>query len=99
MTVAELARLKAAAFDLEQALGELLGTAAVHCAAWRTVRRLVDVYVASENLRVGPLRRKVDGSARVRRPLGAACRACGVTERSVVSQIIRARAREKRAKA
>ena len=96
MTVAELARLKAAAFDVEQALGELLGTPATNCYAWSVVQRLVDVFVASENLRVGPLRRKADGSPRERRPRGAACRIVGVSYSFLQQQINRARARGRR---
>lgn len=95
MTVGELAQLKAAAFDVEQALTEFLGADASNCAAWRTVTRLLDVFVTGEILRVGT-RRKVDGSARERRPLGAACRLVGATERFAVSQILRARNRAER---
>lgn len=94
MTIEHLARLKAAVFDVEQALTELVGTPARSLYAWNVVRRLLDVYVAGENLRVGPMRRKVDGSPRERRPLGAACRISGVSGRFVLAQINRARARE-----
>ena len=95
VTVAELARLKAAAFDLEQVLTELLGTPAANCAAWRTVRRLLDVYIEGENLRQGPRRRR-DGSPRERRPRGEACRRSGVSARMVQAQINRARKRSQR---
>ena len=98
MTIEQLARLRAAAFDLEQALGELLGTPATNCYAWSVVSRLLDVFVESENLRVGPYRRKADGSPRERRPRGAACRLVGVTERFLQAQVNRARKRGQRGK-
>ena len=96
MTIDELARVKAATFDIASALTELLGTPASNCYAWSTVQKLVDAYVAGEALRVGPLRRKADGSPRERRPLGAACRQACVSARLVLSQIKRARARGQR---
>lgn len=96
MTVAELARLKAAAFDVVQALEEVLGTPATNCYAWSVVSRLLAVYVESEALRVGPMRRKADGSPRERRPRGAACRLVGVTTSFLQNQVNRARKRSQR---
>jgi hypothetical protein len=92
MTVEELVQLKVAAFDVEQALSELVGTSAHNIPAWRVVKQLVDVFVTSENLRLRPKRRP-DGLPRKRRLIAAACRQIGVSAKSVEHQIQRARRR------
>lgn len=91
--VKQLAGLKAAMWDVGRALRELVGVPPENIAAWRIVQMLVDVYVASEDLRMGAKRRKADGSPRMRRPLGEACRRVGVSEDALLNQINRARQR------
>ncbi len=78
----QLARLKAAAFDVEQAIGELLGTAGSNMAAWRTVRRLIDVYVTSEM--IWPRNR--DGTPNKRRAFQKAAAICGVSVNLIYNQ-------------
>jgi hypothetical protein len=87
----QLARLKAATWDLEQAIGDLLGTPGTNCHAWRIVKQLIDVYLVSEILWS-----RNDGQRRKLRDFRKAAKICGVSVTFVYNQRQAARRHAKR---